>query len=122
MFGRCCAVGATLRGVEALRVDVEVAVTAGLPGFSIVGMADAAIQEARERVRTAIRASGFSMPSEKIVVNLAPSSLKKTGAGFDLPMALAILVATGQVPSSVVEGRLFTGELSLDGFVRPVSG
>ena len=122
MFGQCCVAAASLRGVEAFRVDVEVAVTAGLPGFAIVGMADASIQEARERVRAAIRASGFSMPSEKIVVNLAPSSLKKTGAGFDLPMALGILTATGQLPPSVVQGRLFAGELSLDGFVRPVPG
>ena len=81
MYGRCTVLGATLRGVEAIPVDVEVAVSNGLPGFSIVGMGDASVQEARERVRAALRSSGFQMPSDKLVVNLAPSSLRKTGSG-----------------------------------------
>lgn len=122
MFGQCCVKSATLRGVEALPVDVEVVVSAGLPGFSIVGMPDAAIQEARERVRAALRASGFSMPSEKVVVNLAPGSLRKTGSGFDLPIAVGVLAATGQIDRALVEGRLFAGELSLEGSVRSVTG
>ncbi len=122
MFGQCCVQSATLRGMEALPVDVEVVVSAGLPGMSVVGMPDAAVQEARERVRAALRASGFSMPGEKVVVNLAPGSLRKTGPGFDLPIAVGILVATGQVDRSLAEGRLFVGELSLEGAVRPVAG
>ena len=76
MFGQCRVQGATLRGVEALPVDVEVVVSPGLPGFLVVGMPDAAIQESRERVRAALRASGFAMPSEKVVVNLAPGALR----------------------------------------------
>ena len=86
MQGRCTVRSAVLRGVEAVPVDVEVAVSKGLPGFYIVGMADAAVQESRERVRAALRASGFSMPAERVVVNLAPSALKKRGSGFDLSL------------------------------------
>ena len=122
MYGRCTVLGATLRGVKAVPVDVEVAVSSGLPGFSIVGMADASVQESRERVRAALRASGFQMPSDKIVVNLAPSSLRKTGSGLDLPIAVALLAATGQIDPEVVRARLFVGELSLEGFLRPVAG
>ncbi len=121
-FGRCSVAGATLRGVEALPVQVEVAVSGGLPGMAVVGMPDAAVQEARERVRAAIRAAGFAMPNEKIVVSLAPGDLRKTGTGFDLPIAVGILVATGQLAPAAVEGRLFVGELSLEGRVRPASG
>ena len=122
MYGRCTVLGATLRGVEAIPVDVEVAVSNGLPGFSIVGMGDASVQEARERVRAALRSSGFQMPSDKIVVNLAPSSLRKTGSGLDLPIAVALLAATGQIDRACIENRLFVGELSLEGFVRGVAG
>ena len=94
--------GATIRGVEAVPVSVEVVISNGLPGFAIVGMADAAIQESRERVKAALRSSGFVMPNEKIVVNLAPGALRKTGSGFDLPIALGILAATGQMDPEVV--------------------
>ena len=103
-------------------VTVEVVVSGGLPGMAIVGMPDAAIQEARERVKAAIRAAGFTVPNEKIVVNLAPSGLKKAGSGFDLPMALGILAATQQIDPAWTKGALFVGELSLDGRVRPVAG
>ncbi|MDD6651344.1 MAG: YifB family Mg chelatase-like AAA ATPase [Eggerthellales bacterium] len=121
-FGRCVVLSATLRGIEAVPVHVEVSIGPGLPGFSIVGMADAAIQESRERVKAAIRACGFTMPADKIVVNLAPSSLKKTGSGFDLPIALGLLVASGQVNPAIVRDSLVVGELSLEGATRPVSG
>lgn len=121
-YPSCVVNGATLRGVEALPVQVEVIVSAGIPSFSIVGMPDAAIQESRERVKAALRTSGFAMPTDKIVVNLAPGALKKTGSGFDLPIALGLLVATGQVSPSLVEGRLVVGELSLQGEVRCVPG
>ena len=121
-FGRCSVQSAALYGVEAVPVDVEVAVTTGMPGFHIVGMVDAAVQEARERVRVALKSSGFSMPGDRVLVSLAPSSLKKTGSGFDLAIAVGILVATGQIQPSVAQGSLFVGELSLDGGVRPVKG
>lgn len=120
--GQCAVMGATVRGVEVVPVRVEVVVSGGLPGMAIVGMPDAAIQEARERVRAALRAAGFSMPGEKIVVNLAPSHLRKTGSGFDLPIALGILAATGQIDPAWARDALYVGELSLDGRVRPVAG
>lgn len=122
MLGQCAVTSATVRGVEVIPVTVEVVVSGGLPGMAIVGMPDAAIQEARERVRAAIRAAGFKMPSEKIVVNLAPSGLRKTGSGFDVPIALGILAATQQIDPAWVKGALYVGELSLDGKVRPVPG
>lgn len=114
--------GATIRGVEAIPVSVEVVISNGLPGFAIVGMADAAIQESRERVKAALRSSGFVMPNEKIVVNLAPGALRKTGSGFDLPIALGILAATGQMDAEVVRNALVVGELSLGGGVRCSAG
>ena len=113
---------ATLRGVEAVPVDVEVCVSNGMPGFSIVGMADASVQESRERVRAAIRACGFNMPPHKVVVNLAPGALRKTGSGFDLPIAVGLLAATGQIDGSRLSDLLVVGELSLTGQVRPVAG
>ncbi len=121
-FGQCAVTSATVRGVEVIPVTVEVVVSGGLPGMTIVGMPDAAIQEARERVKAAIRAAGFTVPNEKIVVNLAPSGLKKAGSGFDLPIALGILAATQQIDPAWTKGALFVGELSLDGRVRPVAG
>lgn len=113
---------ATIRGVEAVPVAVEVVISNGIPSFSIVGMPDAAIQESRERIRSALRASGFTMPSDKIVVNLAPGALRKSGSGFDLPVALGLLAATGQIDPALVDGALVVGELSLGGDVRSVRG
>lgn len=121
-FRSCSVQSATIRGVDAIPVSVEVVVSNGLPGFAIVGMADAAIQESRERVKAALRSSGFVMPNEKIVVNLAPGALRKTGSGFDLPIALGILAATGQVDPCVIERCLVVGELSLGGGVRCTAG
>lgn len=112
----------TVIGVEAVAVEVEVDVGAGLPAFSIVGLADMAVQEARERVRAALRASGFELPNARIVVNLAPGPLRKHGTGFDLPIALGLLVATGQLDGLLLRGVLAVGELSLDGGVRSVPG
>lgn len=122
MSMRCTVATATLRGVEAVAVDVEVDIGPGLPGMSIVGLPDATVQEARERVRSALRARGFSVPNARIVVNLAPGPLKKTGSGFDLPIALALLIATGQIDPRPVASALVVGELSLDGTVRAVPG
>lgn len=113
---------ATLVGVEAVPVDVEVDVGSGLPSFSIVGLGDLAVQEARERVRAAIRASGYELPNARIVVNLAPGPLRKHGTAFDLPIALAILTATRQLPEKVTRGIAAVGELSLDGALRRVPG
>lgn len=113
---------ATIRGAEAIPVSVEVVVSSGMPGFTIVGMPDAVIHEARERVRAALRSCGLSLPGEKIVFNLAPGYVKKTGSGFDLPMAVALLAATGQIPTAPLDGKMVVGELSLDGHVRPVNG
>lgn len=118
----CSVTSASLNGIEAIPVTVEVALTSGLPGISIVGMADTSIQEARERVKAAIKASGFAMPQDKIVVNLAPGDVRKSGSAFDLPIAIGILVATSQVPAQITENRLFVGELSLEGSVRQVNG
>ena len=122
MSASCIVHAATLRGVQAVPVEVEVCVGNGMPGFSVVGMADASVQESRERVRAALRACGFDMPNSKVVVNLAPSALRKTGSGFDLPIAVGLLCATGQVRPAVLDGVLFAGELSLEGVVRPVAG
>ncbi|MBQ3329299.1 MAG: YifB family Mg chelatase-like AAA ATPase [Eggerthellaceae bacterium] len=122
MYGRCMVRSAVLRGVEAIPVDVEVAVTSGTVGFFVVGMVDAAVQEARERVRAALKVAGFSMPARRILVNLAPSALRKTGSGFDLAIAMGVLVATGQIDRELVRDALVVGELSLDGGVRPVAG
>ncbi|MFR7737590.1 MAG: magnesium chelatase domain-containing protein, partial [Eggerthella lenta] len=120
--GQCVVRSATLRGVEAVPVDVEVVMANGIPGFSIVGLADASVQESRERVKAALRSCGFSLPASKVVVNLAPGVLRKTGSGFDLPIAAGILCASGQLDPRAVRGQLFVGELSLEGAVRPVAG
>ncbi|MCL1847450.1 MAG: YifB family Mg chelatase-like AAA ATPase [Coriobacteriia bacterium] len=113
---------ATIHGVDAMPVTVEVSVGYGLPGIHIVGMPDTAIQEARKRVRQAIKASRFEMKSDFVVVNLAPCSLKKIGSGFDLPIAMAYLIATGQIDPALIKNRFCIGELSLDGSVKAVPG
>ena len=120
MQGKYKLYSATLRGVEAVLVTVEVYIGPGMPGFSIVGMPDIAIQEARERVRAALKNCEFKMPSGKITVNLSPSWIKKTGSGFDLPIALGILAATKQVDPNLFTNALCVGELSLEGNVASV--
>ena len=122
MEGQCSITSAAIRGVEAFLVEVEVAVLSGIPGIYVVGMPDVAVQEARERVRAAIKAAGFSMPNERIVINLAPSNLRKSGSGFDLPIAMGILTATGQIHEALSRGKLVVGELGLDGYLRSVPG
>ncbi len=118
MRSQCSLIGASLRGVEAVPVTVEVVISNGMPHMSIVGMVDTAVQEAKERVRSAIQAAGFVMPFEKIIVNLAPGSLKKGGTGFDLPIAMGILAATQQIDPDLIKDKMFVGELSLEGPVR----
>jgi magnesium chelatase family protein len=121
-MGQCKVTTFTLAGVEAVAVDAEVDVGAGLPTFAIVGLADLAVQEARERVRSALRACGFDVPNARVVVNLAPGPLRKHGTGFDLPIALGVLAATKQIPESVARECVAVGELSLDGSVRAIAG
>lgn len=111
-----------LYGVQTVPVTVEIEIGPGLPGWHIVGMADAAVQEARLRVRSAVKAAGFDMPSNHVVINLAPACVRKSGSGFDLPIAIAYLLATRQVNPSFVEETLAVGELALDGAVRRVDG
>ena len=113
---------ATLVGVEAVPVFVQADVGAGLPSFTVVGLADTAVLEARDRVRAALRAAGFAFPNARIVVNLAPAPLRKRGTGFDLPIAAALLAATGQMPPGRLARSLVVGELALDGGVSPVAG
>ncbi|MBI3749775.1 MAG: hypothetical protein HY262_13170, partial [Chloroflexi bacterium] len=112
---------ATLHGLDGRLIRVEVDVAPGLPGFTIVGLADAALQEARERVRGALRNAGFVHPPRRITVNLAPADLRKAGASLDLAMAIGILLGSEQVRAE--PGRIaLIGELSLGGEVRPVPG
>lgn len=113
---------ATLRGAEAVPVTVEVSASGGIPGLTVVGMPDSSVLEARSRVRAAIKACGFTMPRLHLTINLSPGDFRKTGTGFDLPMAVAILAFTGQIPSRGLDGCLFVGELGLDGSVLPVRG
>jgi magnesium chelatase family protein len=112
----------TLIGVNAEPVYVEVDIGAGLPSFTIVGLPDAAVRESRERVRSALRNSGFKHPDHRITVNLAPADVRKAGPGFDLAIAAGILAATGQLPRAVVDNFAMAGELALDGVIRPVPG
>lgn len=109
-------------GIDAYTVNVEVDITSGVPYFAIVGLPDAAVNEARERVRSAIKNTGLDFPLRRIAINLAPADIKKQGPSFDLPIAVGILAATGQLPDSGLKEWLFVGELALDGGVRPVSG
>ena len=113
---------AALLGIDSYPVEVEVDLSNGLPAFDIVGLPDSAVKESRERVRTAIRNAGFSFPVKRITVNLAPADTKKEGAAFDLPIALGILSACNLFSAEKIEDALITGELSLDGSVRPVNG
>ncbi len=108
-------------GLDGALVEVEVDITSGLPAFNVVGLPDTAVQEARERVRAAVRNSGFSFPMKRLTVNLAPAELKKEGASYDLPIAVGLLLASEQL--DVNPGRvLFLGELSLDGSLRHTDG
>jgi len=114
--------GLGLRGIRALPVEVEVSTGRGLPTFSMVGLPDSAVKESRQRVSAAIANLGYSLPGQKITVNLAPAYRRKEGSGLDLPIALCLLAAAGTVPPGELEGRIFVGELSLDGRLRPVRG
>ena len=109
-------------GIDAYVVRVEVDISSSVPMFTIVGLPDAAVQESRERVRSAIKNSGLEFPLRRITINLAPADIKKQGPSFDLPIAVGILAATGQVGSERLADGMFVGELALDGSVSPVAG
>lgn len=113
---------ASYQGIDAYPVEVEVDVSMGLPGLTIVGLPDQAIKESKERVRSAIKNSGFSFPSRKITVNLAPADVKKEGPAFDLPIALGILAAIEIIPKENLNHHFFLGELALDGTLRRIRG
>jgi len=109
-------------GLEGVIIEVEVDYTNGLPGMTIVGLPDTAVQESRERVQTAVKNAGLHFPRHRIVVNLAPASVRKEGPAYDLPIALGVIVLAGFLPHDAIEGTLVIGELSLDGIVRHTRG
>jgi magnesium chelatase family protein len=109
-------------GVDAFLVEVEVDIIPGLPNFTTVGLPEAAVKESKERVKSAVKNSGYTFPDDRITVNLAPAHIKKEGTGFDLPIALGILCATGIIAPRALTDFLFLGELSLDGRIKPVFG
>src|SRR6476620_12412006 len=109
-----------LVGLEPRRVDVEVHIDNGIPGFAIVGLVDRAVQEAKHRIRSAVASAELEWPNRRITVNLAPAQLRKEGSGFDLPIALAILAASRQVPAERLAEHAAVGELGLDGRLRRV--
>ncbi|MFH1199048.1 MAG: YifB family Mg chelatase-like AAA ATPase [Candidatus Omnitrophota bacterium] len=111
-----------LMGIEAYPIEIEVDISSGLPTVTLVGLADTAIRESKERVKSAIKNSGFKWPPTRITINLSPSDIKKEGSNFDLAIALGILQASGQINNQNANGSFFLGELSLDGAIRPIKG
>jgi len=120
MYARLSSVSVV--GISAFIVEVETHLEQQLPGFVVVGLPDSAVRESRERVTAAIKSSGFAFPQRKITVNLAPADIRKEGSGFDLPIAIGILSASGVVPADALEGTIVVGELALDGSLRPIHG
>ncbi len=120
MFSRVSTCG--LNGLDGFHIQVESDISNGIPAFDIVGLADTSVKEARERVRAAIKNSGFEFPVKRITVNLAPADTRKEGSGFDLPLALSILVSAGIIPQNKIDGYMVVGELALDGSIRHASG
>lgn len=110
----------SLVGMDGIGVRVETDVANGLPSFQIVGLGDAAVQESRERVRSAIRNSGFSFPAKRVTVNLAPADVRKSGPAFDLAVALSVVAEEAGIPESAFDGVCVLGELALDGTLRSV--
>ncbi|MDR1150162.1 MAG: YifB family Mg chelatase-like AAA ATPase [Clostridiales bacterium] len=115
-------ISGALNGIDGIIVTVEVDMCGGIPGIDIVGLPDSAIKESKERVRTALRNSGFTVPSRRITVNLAPANTRKEGAAFDLPIAVGILACMGVIDYKEIENYFMIGELSLDGLLKPVNG
>ncbi|MGL5244422.1 MAG: YifB family Mg chelatase-like AAA ATPase, partial [Sarcina sp.] len=115
-------ISATFNGIDGVLIDVEVDISKGMPSFIIVGLPDASVKEAKERVRAAIVNSGYSFPIGRIIVNLAPANIRKIGAFCDLPIALAILMESNQIPKDKIKKFIYLGELSLSGELRTVPG
>ncbi|RLB29575.1 MAG: ATP-dependent protease, partial [Deltaproteobacteria bacterium] len=109
-------------GIDAYIVEVELDTSRGLPSFSTVGLPEGAVRESKERVKAALKNSGYHFPADRITVNLAPADIKKEGSGFDLPIAIGILTATGLIPHQSLTDHLIIGELSLDGSIRLIKG
>jgi magnesium chelatase family protein len=117
------ALSAYVIGIDAHLIEVEVDITArGLPQFSLVGLPDTAVKESRDRIKAALKNIGFSFPLKQITANLAPADLKKEGSSFDLPIAVGIIAAEGIIPTAPLLDYIMTGELSLDGRIKPVKG
>lgn len=112
----------SLHGLEGYPIEVQVDVSGGLPCFEIVGLPDTSIREAKERVKTAIKNSGFELQSRRIIVNLAPANTKKEGSYLDLPIAIAILLNIEEIQKQKIENTIFIGELSLDGKINKING
>jgi len=113
---------AAVVGIDAILVDVEVDIAQGLPQFATVGLPDGAVKESKDRVKAALKNSGYDFPPKKITANLAPADLKKEGSAFDLPISIGILAATGIITAERLGRYILLGELSLDGSLKPVRG
>ncbi|MFW6236402.1 MAG: magnesium chelatase domain-containing protein, partial [Desulfovibrionales bacterium] len=114
---------AALLGIDAFGIELEVDLTrSGMPAFTMVGLAEGAVKESKERVFAALKNNGFRLPPSRITVNLAPADMRKEGSAYDLPLALGLLVATGTISQKAMEGVYAVGELSLSGGLKPVSG
>ncbi|MDD3420078.1 MAG: YifB family Mg chelatase-like AAA ATPase [Candidatus Gastranaerophilales bacterium] len=113
---------ATIMGIDGYLIDAEVDISSSLPGIVIVGLPDAAVSEAKERIKAAIKNCGHPFPAKKVIINLAPADIKKEGSGFDLPMAVGILACESIIDPDKIKDFAFIGELSLDGSLRPVNG
>src|SRR3954464_9450282 len=109
-------------GIDSHLISIECDMANGLPGFVVVGLGDKAVDESRERVRSAIKNSGLLLPPKRITLNLAPADLPKDGSAYDLGMAVAVLTASGQIDPSAIGRSLFRGELALDGTIRSIKG
>ena len=114
--------GSAVYGVEALTITIEVDLVQGVTGYFIVGLPDNAVKESIERILAAIKNTGFERPRTKVVVNMAPADIKKAGSAYDLPIAIGMLAATGQIPAAEIGEYIIMGELSLDGTVQPIKG
>lgn len=112
----------SLQGLEGYLVDVQVDVTAGMPNWGVVGLPDISVKEAKERVRTAIKNSGYEFPSRRIIINLAPADTRKEGSFYDLPIAIGILIDFGEIRKQFMAETVVIGELSLDGHINHVNG
>lgn len=118
----CKLISYCLNGIDTVKVDVEIDLSDGLPYFDIVGLANSSVKESKERVRSAIRNSGFEFPIKRITINLAPADMRKEGCIYDLPIALGILCCIGIIREEKLKNTLFIGELALDGSLRQVRG